>query len=163
MLLCSREETLPSRGFTNKTQKTLNRSKTNPLLAPKRYTENRTPALEAFALFLVAGPAPRAELIRATGRVTLSLAMSSWRQISYFGPGRRERSRDHPDSALRSSPGSIGGSRDECPAMLPAHRQPSKGENVISRSGDLWQTGAEAFVPTLLTALRPQRPSLGIT
>lgn len=85
-------------------------------------------------LFLVAGPAPRVELIRATGRVTLSLAMSSWRQISYFGSGRRERTRDHPDSALRSSPGSFGdsagraGSRDECPAMLPAHRQPSKGQ-----------------------------------
>ena len=35
---------------------------------PQSDTENRTPALGAFALFLAAGPTPRAELIRAAGR-----------------------------------------------------------------------------------------------
>lgn len=96
--------------------------------------ENHSPAQNAFVLFIVAGPAPRAELIRATGRVALSLAVSSWRQISYFGSGRREWSRDHPAAVLHSSPGSFegkhrkGSSRDEHPVMLPAHRQPSKWE-----------------------------------
>lgn len=72
--------------------------------------ENRTPAQDAFALFIVAGPAPRAELIGATGRVALSLAASSWRQISYFGSGRREWSQDHPAAVLHSLPGSLRGS-----------------------------------------------------
>lgn len=92
------------------------------------------PSSGCLSLFLASGPTPRTELIGATGRVTLSLAGSSWRQISYFGSGRRERSWDHPAAALRSSPGSVrestgrAGSRDECPATLPAHRHSNKGE-----------------------------------
>lgn len=132
---------------------------------PESPMENRTPALDAFAPFLLAGPAPRAELIRAAGHVALSLAVSSWRQISYFGSGGRERSPDHPAAPLCA--GQLqgkhgkGGQRDEHLAMLPAPRWPSKGGNVRSRGsrgGDLTQTRAEAFVPNLLKVFYPRWP-----
>lgn len=110
-----------------KHQKNPKAKQTQPPPHPHSYTENRAPALDAFALFLGAGHAPRAELIRATGRVALSLAASSGTHISYFGSGRREPSRDHPAAALRSSLGSSGesrgraGSGGERPAVLPVH------------------------------------------
>lgn len=108
---------------------------------PKSYVENRTPAQEGSALPILAGPAPRAELIGATGRAALSLAVSSsWRHISYFGSGRRERSRDRPAAVLRSLPGSLGRaqegqSRDQHPGMLQHTGSPARGRCEILGCG----------------------------
>lgn len=106
------------------------------LVHPKSYVENHTPAQEGFALPILAGPAPRAELIRGTGRAALSLAVSSWRHISYFGSGRRERSRDCPAAVLHSLPGSLGraqkgSSTDQHPGMLQHTGTPARGRCEI--------------------------------
>lgn len=117
----------------------------------------------------MAGPAPRAELIRGTGRGALSLAVSSWRHISYFGSGRRELSRDHPAAGLCSLPGSLRESTEEqrqgpAPSGCSQHKgSPARDKCEMKSWGvDLRQTRAEVFVPALLKAFHSQQPSPGI-
>lgn len=75
-------------------------------------------------------PHSQDQLSGATGSVTLSLAVSSWKQISYFGPGRRERSRGHPAAARWAAPGKGQKGRQQggCPAMLRHRGSPARGK-----------------------------------